>query len=227
LGWLRRNLGLLGLLGVACVVVAHASASPSPTLFRLTIVGTALQDWSYTGGPVVTGDCTRTETSEGTRSVKFRTKRPVIVRIAGGRLLPVDVGGIAGTVTLSGAGTTKEICGGINNTKTSDCAGTTRAFTGARLHAASPSAGVVKLDAIANVRLAVAACPAEPPDVRQRPLGPPPNLVRLPKQALAEGRLARINLSTSRERHKTYGSPAAGRLDENAEWRLEFVRVKS
>jgi hypothetical protein len=207
-------------------VVAHASATPAPTLFRLTIVGTAHQEWSFMGGPVETGDCTRTETSEGSRTVRFATKAPVIVRLAGGRVLPVEVGGIAGTVTLSGADTTKEICGEVSNGKTSDCAQTKRAFTKGGLHAASPRPGVVVMDAIANVRLALATCPSEPPDVRQQPLGPPPNLVRLPKEALLERRLARINLRVSRGRHKVYGSPAAGHLDESADWRLEFVRVQ-
>jgi hypothetical protein len=226
LGCLRRNLGLLGLLGVACVVVAHASAARAPTLFRLTIIGTAHQQWSYTGGPVETGDCTLTDTSEGIRTARFRTKTPVIVRLGRGRMLPVDVGGIAGTVTLSGADTTKEICREATKGQTSKCAPTKRTFSKATLHAASPRPGVVVLDAIANVRLAVATCPAEPPDVRQRTLGPPPNLVRLPKEALLEGRLARINLRVARNRRTVYGSPAAGQLDESAEWKLEFVRVQ-
>ena len=36
----------------------------------------------------------------------FRTKKPVTVRLAGGRVLPVVIRGIAGTVTLGGANTT-------------------------------------------------------------------------------------------------------------------------
>ena len=91
MGCLRRQLGLLGLLGVACVVAAQASAAPAPTLFRLTIVGTAHQEWSVTSAPVDTDGCRRTVTSEGTRTATFRTGTAVIVRVVAGRVLPVDV----------------------------------------------------------------------------------------------------------------------------------------
>jgi hypothetical protein len=223
-----RNLGLLGLVGVACVGAAHASSAPAPTLFRLTIVGTAHQEWSFTAAPIETGDCVRTETSEGIRTARFRTRAPVVVRLSGGRVLPVDVRGIAGTVTLGGANRTDETCGDGGSTgQIADCAQTKRAFTGARVHAVSPRPGVVTLNGIANVRLATAACPREPPDVRRRPLGPPLNLVRLPREALTEQRLARITVRASRSQHKVYGSPEKGTLDESGEWTLTFVRVTS
>jgi hypothetical protein len=205
-------------------VAAHASAAPIPTLFRLTIVGTTHEEWSYTAAPVTSGNCVRTETSEGNRTVSFRTQAPVLVRLSGGRVLPVDVRGIMGKVTLGGANTTRETCTGAS--KIADCAQTKRAFTNASVHAASPGPGVLMLKGIANVRLATADCPHEPPDVRSRPLGPPLNLVRLPKQALMERRLARISLRASRTRHTVYGSPEAGNLDESTEWTLTFVRVQ-
>jgi hypothetical protein len=227
LGRLWRNLGLLGLVGVACAAGAHASAAPKPTLFRLTIVGTAQQEWNYTAAPVATAGCVRTETSEGIRSASFRTKAPVIVRLAGGRVLPVDVRGIVGTVTLGGANTTEETCGGVGSSKIADCARTKRTFSGASVHAVSARPGVVTLNPIGNVRLATADCPREPPDVRRRPLGPPLNLVRLPKAALMERRLARISLTASRNQRKVYGSPEKGRLEMSAEWTLKFVRVGS
>src|SRR5207302_284076 len=85
------------------VEAAQASAAPAPTLFRLTIVGTAHEEWSFAAAPVPDGACRRTETSEGIRDVKFRTKKPVIVRLSGGRVLPVVVAGLTGTVTLGGA----------------------------------------------------------------------------------------------------------------------------
>jgi hypothetical protein len=227
LGRLRRNLGLVGLLGVACVVAAHASAAPGPpALFRLTIVGTVHQEWSYTAPPVDSGACRRAETSEGTRTSGFRTSAPVIVRMAGGRVLPVDVRGIAGKVTLVGANTTQENCGGVPTSKIAGCAQTKRTFTGASVRAASPRPGVVVLNDIANVRLASADCPLEPPDIKKRPLGPSPNLVRLPNQALNERRLTRMSLHASRSRHTVYGSPEAGSLDESAAWTLTFVRVE-
>jgi hypothetical protein len=226
LGCRRRNLGLLGLAGVACVVAAHATAAPAPTFFRLTVVGTLHQEWSFTAAPVVTGNCRRTETSEGIRTARFRTRTPVVVRLSGGRVLPVDVRGIAGTVTLGGADTTKDTCD-AGTDHIADCAQTKRAFTGASVHAVSTRPGVVTLNRIANVRLATADCPLEPPDVSSHPLGPAPNLVHLPNEALKERRVARINLRVSRTQHKVYGSPERGALDERAEWTLTFVRVKS
>jgi hypothetical protein len=207
-------------------VAAHASASSGPTRFRLTIVGTVDQEWTFTAAPVVSGDCRRTETSEGIRSVSFRTTVPVTVRLAAGRVLPVDVRRIAGTVTLAGANTTEEICGGVGTSKIADCAQTRRSFTGARVHAASPRRGFISLNRIANVRLATADCPREPPDVMRRPLGPPLNSLRLPKAALMERRLAGINLHASRTQRTNYGLPEKGRLVESAGWTLTFVRVK-
>jgi hypothetical protein len=207
-------------------VAAHASASSGPTRFRLTIVGTVDQEWTFTAAPVVSGDCRRTETSEGIRSVSFRTTVPVTVRLAAGRVLPVDVRRIAGTVTLAGANTTEEICGGVGTSKIADCAQTRRSFTGASVHAASPRRGFISLNRIANVRLATADCPREPPDVMRRPLGPALNSLRLPKAALMERRLARINLHASRTQRTNYGLPEKGRLVESAGWTLTFVRAK-
>jgi hypothetical protein len=180
-----------------------------------------------TAAPVVSADCRRTETSEGIRTATFRTRVPIVVRVVGGRLLPVDVGGILGKVTLTGANTTDEICGVDGTSKIADCARTTRAFSGATVHVDSPRPGVAALKAITQVRLRVADCPREPVDVRRRPLGPPLNLVQLPKETLMEQKLARINVHTTRKRQKTYGSPEQGRLTETVEWTLKFVRVEA
>jgi hypothetical protein len=222
---LGRKLGLLCLFGVTCSAAVHASAAPTPSLFRLTIVGTAHQEWSVTAADVVSGDCRRTETSEGIRTATFRTRAPVTVRIAGGRVLPVDVRGILGKVTLAGANTTEETCGEAGTSKIADCAQTKRAFTRATVHATSPRPGVVAFKGITNVRLATADCPREPADVVRRPLGPPLNLVRLPKETLKEQKLARINLHVTRNRRKVYGSPQKGQLVESVEWTLKLVRV--
>jgi len=227
LGCLRRQLGLLGLLGVACVVAAQASAAPAPTLFRLTIVGTAHQEWSVTSAPVDTDGCRRTVTSEGTRTATFRTGTAVIVRVVAGRVLPVDVHGILGKVTLVGANTTDEVCGGTPKSKTADCAPTTRAFTGGTVHAASSRPGIVAFNGIENVRLAAADCPLEPADVRRRPLGPPLNLVRLPKETLIEKKLAGVNLHATRTRRKVYGTPEQGHLVETVDWKIKFVRAQA
>jgi hypothetical protein len=212
---------------MTCSAAAHASAAPSPTLFRLTIVGTAHQEWSVTAAPVVTGDCRRTETSEGTRTATFRTRTPVTVRLAGGRVLPVDVRGILGKVILAGANTTNEKCGEAGTSKIADCAQTTRAFSRATVHAASPRPGVVSFKGVANVRLATADCPLEPAEVMRRPLGPPLNLVQLPRETLKERKLASINLRATRNRRKVYGSPQQGQLVESVEWKLKLVRVNT
>jgi hypothetical protein len=210
---------------VTCGVAAHASAAPAPTLFRLTVVGTAHQEWSFTAAPVPDGACRRTETSEGIRDVKFRTKRPVIVRLSGGRVLPVVVGGITGTVTLGGANTTERTCGASGTRQIADCVQTKRSFAGATLSAASPRPGVLGLKNIAKVDLATADCPLEPADVIIRPLGPTPKLLRLPKAALTERRVARLTVGATRTQRKLYGAPESGHLDERSQWNLRFDRV--
>jgi hypothetical protein len=142
-------------------------------------------------------------------------------------VLPVDVRGILGKVTLGGANTTEEVCGEVGTSKIADCAQTRRTFTGATVHVTSSRPGVMVVRGVANVRLATADCPREPADVRSRPLGAPLNLVNLPKEALMEAKLARINLRTTRNRHKVYGSPEQGSLAETIEWTLKFVRVEA
>jgi hypothetical protein len=216
---------MLVLLGPLCLAAAHASAAPKPTLFKLTMVGTAHQEWTYSAAPVAEGQCTRTETSEGIRSATFRTKVPVRVRISGGKVLPVTVGGIGGTVTLGGANTTDERCGESGSAKVADCAQTRRSFAGASLRVSSPRPGQLSLSQVANVRLQRAYCPLEPVDVGRRPLGPPAKLLRLPKEALMERKLTRITLRATRTRRTTFGPPECGRLEESVEWSLTFVRV--
>jgi hypothetical protein len=209
-------------------VATHASAAPAPTVFRLTIVGTAHQEWSVTGAPVDIDGCRRTETSEGTRTATFRTRTPVTVRVAAGRVLAADVHGILGKVTLVGANTTDEVCGlGPPKSKIADCAPTTRAFIGATVHAASPRPGVVAFNGIENVRLAAVDCPLEPADVRRRPLGPPLNLVHLPKETLIEKKLAGVNLHATRTRRMVYGTPEQGHLVETVDWKIKFVRAQA
>jgi hypothetical protein len=225
---LTTNLGLIGLLGATSLVAAHASAAPAPTLFRLTITGTAHQEWSHTASPVKNGDCSRTVKSEGIRTATFRTSRPIVVRLSGGRVLPIDLRGISGTVTLGGANTTDETCpGGTGTAQIADCVQSRRSFGAARVRLSSPRRGVVALGSIRTVGLVESDCPIEPVDVRRRPLGPVPGPLRLPKAALMERNVSRITLSASRSRRKTYAAPEAGRLDERAEWALTFVRVQS
>jgi hypothetical protein len=222
---LRRYIGPLLLLAVTCGVAAHASAAPAPTLFRLTVVGTAHEDWAFSPAPVTDGSCQTTKTSEGIRDVTFRTKKPVPVRISGGRVLPVVIRGIGGTVTLGGANTTERVCGTTGTTQTGDCAQTKRSFAGATIRVESPRPGVLDLTSLANVQLAKADCPREPVDVTLRPIGPPPRLLRLPKPALMEKRLKRITMGATRTQRKVYGAPESGHLDERSQWSLRFDRA--
>jgi hypothetical protein len=205
-------------------VAAHASAGPAPTLFRLTLVGTAHAEWTFAAAPVDEGDCLRTDTSEGIRDVTFRTKTPVTVRIAGGRVLPVVIRGLTGTVTLGGANTTQRVCGPTGTSQTGDCAQTKRQFTGARVRAASPRPGVLALTGLASVHLTKADCPREPAGVTLRPLGPLPKPLSLPKAALKERRLARITVGATRTQHSVYSAPQSGQLDERSRWSLRFDR---
>jgi hypothetical protein len=207
-------------------VAAGAPAAPAPTLFRVTIGGSAHQEWAYTAAPAVLGECSRKETTEGIRNAKFATRRPVVVRVAGGRVLPADVGGISGTVILGGANTTEEQCGDTGTAKIADCVQTRRSFAGAQVRISSPRPGVLALSPIRNVRLAATDCPTEPVDVTRRPLGPVPSRLKWPKAALTAQKVARITLSGSRTQRKTYASPEAGRLEERTGWTLTFVRVK-
>lgn len=226
LGRLARNTGFLGLLGGACVAVAHAAAGPAPTLFRLTIVGKAHQEWSHTGAPTSIGACSRTQTTEGIRTTTFRTSRPIVVRLLAGRVFAADLRGITGTVVLGGANTTEEKCGDTGTAKIADCVQTRRSFAGARVRVSSPRIGVVALGPIRNLRLRQVDCPAEPVDLLRRPLGPVPGPLNLPRAALMERKIASITLSGTRSARRIYASPEAGRFDERAEWTLTFVRVK-
>lgn len=222
---LRRYIVPLVLLAVLCGLAARASAAPAPTLFRLTVVGSAHEEWSFTAAPVTEGDCRRTNTSEGIRDVTFRTQRPVTVRISGGRVLPVVIHGIAGTVTLGGANRTDRFCGPTGTSQVADCAQTKRSFAGASVRAASPRPGVLTLRSLGSVRLATAVCPTEPADVVARPLGPLSKLLRLPKEALQERRVARITVGATRTQRKVYGAPESGQLDERSTWTIRFDRT--
>lgn len=217
---------VLAFLCATCALAAHASAAPAPTLFKLTITGTANQQWTYTATPATEGGCTRTETSEGVRSATFRTSRAIVVRIAGGKVLPKTVRGIRGTVTLSGANTIETRCGAGGTTQTADCAQTRRTFTGATAKMVSRTMGSLSLEPIANVRLARADCPLEPPDVVRRPVGPTPQALHLPEEVRKERKLSRITLSVSPSRRTTFGMPEVGRLEESSVWRFTFVRIR-
>jgi hypothetical protein len=219
---LAKNWGLLGGIGAACALAAQASAAPAPALFRLSITGTANHVWSHTTAPKQTGNCSRTEMSEGIRSVQFRTKEPVLVRLIRGRVLPADVRNLTGTVTLGGANTIAERCGDVGTGRIADCAQTKRSFSGARLRVSSPRAGFLELGLVRNVRLRRSDCPVEPAQVTRRPLGPELSALRLPEEVLGQRRVSRITMRASRTRTTSYAAPEDGSLQERAEWSLTF-----
>ncbi len=221
-----RVTGFLGLVGASCVLAAGVSAAPAPTSFRLTLIGTAHQEWAYTAPPVQDVGCTRTELTEGIRTATFRTMEPVVVRLVHGRVLPAVVHGITGIVTLGGVNTSEQICGDAGTRDTRNCAQTKRSFARAQVRVVSPRRGVLSVEPIGNVRLVQADCPREPADVRRRPLGPSAGLLRLPNEALMERRLVRMTLRGSRTQKREYVSPEKGHLDERVEWQLTFVRAQ-
>jgi hypothetical protein len=207
LGRLRRKLGLLCLVGIACSAAAHASAAPSPTLFRLTIVGTTHQEWSVTAAPVVTGECRR-ETS-GIRTATFRTSARHRVLMP----LPVLVRG-SRKVTLAGANTTERRAVWPADQDRRLCADHTSVYQGDR-HAASTRAGVVTFKG--QLRLATADCPRE----RQTSWAGrsvAANLVRLPKNANG-AKTGSIKLSATPSRQKVYSSPQQGASSEASDGR--------
>ncbi len=226
LGRLARHIGFAGLLVVVSVGAAGApAAAPDPTLFRLTISGVAHHEWSHTAAPVESGGCRRTQLSEGTRTTRFATSRPVLVRLTRGRVLPAAVPGIAATVTLDGATTTNESCGGQTTSKIADCARTRRALRAARVHVSSPERGLLAVGRPANVRLRAATCPKEPADVRARPFGPLLTPLRLPRLALTATPIARISLKASRAGSSKYEAPEGGSLRERVEYTITLVRA--
>jgi hypothetical protein len=226
LGRLARHIGFAGLLVVVSVGAAGAPAAASdPTLFRLTISGVAHHEWSHTSAPVESDGCRRTELSEGVRTTRFATSRPVLVHLSRGRVLPANVRGIAATVTLNGATTTNETCGGQTTSKIADCVRTRRAVKAARVHVWSPARGLLAVGHATNVRLRVAGCPKEPADVRARPFGPALTPLKLPALALTATPIARISLRASRTGNSRYDAPEQGSLRERVEYTITLVRA--
>ncbi len=195
-------------------------------MFRLTISGTAHQEWDHTGASVPAGDCEQTVRSEAIRDVSFRTAHPLVVRFAGRVLAATTVRGLTGTVKLSGANTTTQICGSERTESIADCAQTRRTFKGGTIGVVGPRAGTIRLGPFRNVRLRTASCPREPADVLEAPLGPIPGPLHLRVGTVTNPRIARITLTASASRRKTYGAPEAGTLEQRASWKVTLSRVR-
>jgi hypothetical protein len=214
-------------MGTASVAAAGASAAPTD-VFVLTLVGTASSQWDHTGAPTPeNNDCTKTEKTEGLRSVRLRS-RPTRVRIVDGRIIGVDLRGIRGTVTLGGAETTEIMCpGGEGSAQIRDCITTRRSFTGGAVRLSSPTRGRLAFGPVRSVRLATANCPDEIAAVRRAPLGPSPSPIRLPLDKLSNPRTQTVTTRLSFRRTIPFAAPEVGRLERRATWTLRFDRIKS
>jgi hypothetical protein len=210
---------------VVCMTATHASAKPAPALFRLTVVATAHAEWDHTGAPTASGDCERTVRSEGFREVRFRTAKPTLIRVVGGRVLAGTVRGLTGTVVLAGANTVTEVCGTETTQAIQDCVTTKRSFRAGTMGVVSTRPGSVTFRPVRNVRLRTATCPLEPAAIGQAPLGPIPGPLRISTAALANERVPRITLTASASRRIDYGPVEQGTLQHRSAWKLTLVRV--
>jgi hypothetical protein len=227
LGRLAGDAGLLALTGFLCCTPASASAtaSPAPALFRLTISGRATADFDHTTAPEVSEGCETSERSEGVRTAQFRSRRPTVVRIVGGRVQAVGVRAIAGTVTLTGPKTLNEVCATGETHTIKPCAKTTRIFRDARTTVLSTKPGSLTLRPL-RLRLQRIECPREPDDLVAAPLGPVPGPLQLSVAALARERITRLTLTASATRHKGYAAPEQGTIVQRSHWTLTFERIR-
>jgi hypothetical protein len=223
----RWKWGLLACSGVASLAFAGASAADSADVFVLTLTGTASAEWDHTSAPTPSDGCTKTERTEGIRSVRFRSKA-TRVRIVGGRLVAVDVRGVRGSVRLGGAETTKTTCpGGQGSAEIRDCITSTRSFAGAAVRLSSPARGRLAFGAVRGVHLAAVNCPDEVAAVRRAPAGLSPNPVRLPLDKLTNPRTQSVTTRVSFRRSVPFAAPEAGTLEHRVSWTLTFKRVNT
>jgi hypothetical protein len=219
---LARDACVLGVLGGACLAAAGAYAAPEPPLFKLTISVTSVADFDHTSAPVSRLDCQESVRAEGFRTATFRS-RPTLVRFVGGRLQTVVLRGLTGAVKLSGTNTANAVCDGRQTRTPESCPKTTRTFKDGRATLSSPAAGSIAIRP-PRVALSRIACPREPDEVVELPLGPAPGPVHLPAGALAS-RTTRVTLAASARRTKNYGSPEQGSVQQRTSWRFTLVRT--
>ncbi len=225
LGRLAGNPGLLTLIGVTSFSATGADAAPAPTLFKLTVVGTAHAEWDHTGAPAPSGACERTVRSEGFRDVRFRPAKPTLIRVVRGRVLSATVRRLAGTAVLAGANTVTDVCGAETKQAIQDCVTTRRSFRAGTIGVLSMRAGSISFRPARNIRLRTATCPQEPAEVVRAPLGPIPGPLRISTAALANERVSRMTLTGSASRRVGYGPVEQGTLKHRSAWKLTLVRV--
>jgi hypothetical protein len=221
-----RYILVVAVLAVGFSVAADASPAPAPALFKLSIVGTAHAEWDHTGLPAPSGDCQRTIRSEGVRNARFRTAKPTVVRVVGGRVQAATIGALTGTVVLSGANRISDVCGVETKQAIQDCATTRRSFRAATMGVLSTRPGSVTFRPVRNLRLQRSTCPQEPAQVVRAPLGPIPGPLRISAAALANPRVSHITLTASASRRVRYGPVEQGTLAHRSAWKLTFERVR-
>jgi hypothetical protein len=188
----------------------------------VTVSGTASASWDYTSAPTATGDCSSSQTSHGSRSVRFQSSRPTLVRYAEGRIAALTVRGLKGSIPIFGQNTANLTCAGVETHTPVACVDTTREFRSAHVVLFSPGRRKIATRGAGGMP-ARSECPSEPRDVA--PLGPPASFV-VPTALFERERVARITLTASASRRKGYGDPEAGTLQQRSSWKLTFVRVQ-
>jgi hypothetical protein len=225
LGSLAGNAGFLAVIGVAWFVASGAGAAPAPELFKLTIRATVTANFDHTGVGTASGDCTTSARAEGNMTVRFGTRRSLLVRFVNGRLRAVDARPLDGTAVLHGVNTINEVCTGTESHLPEFCRATTRTFRGVSARLSGPARGRIGI-ALSRLRLRPIDCPREPDELRQLPLGRVPGPIHISTEALASSRTTRIRLTASATRAVTYGSPEVGLLQQRSAWTFTFVRVQ-
>jgi len=194
-------------------------------VFKLTIRATATSDFDHTTAPASSGECATTSRAEGSMTVHFGTRRPVLVGFVGGRLQAVRAGPLDGTAVLFGTNEVDEDCAATQSHLPESCSQTTRTFRNAATSLHSPSRGTIAIG-VGGLRLRPVECPSQPDELRQAPLGRLPQALHVSTAALASTRTARITLTASTRRVVTYGPLESGHMQQRSTWTLTFVRVR-
>jgi hypothetical protein len=224
LGSLARNTGLLTFIGLTSFTAAGAAAAPAPQLFELTISATSVADFDQTGAPISRLECETSSRAEGFRTAVFRSSRPTLVRFVGGRIQPVVLRGLKGTVKLSGTNTENVVCAGQETHTPQYCPKIMRTFKSALASLSSPASGSISV-AAPRVALRRIRCPLEPEEVVALPLGSGLAALHVSLATLTNPRTTRITSTASARRTKNYGAPEAGFVQQRTAWKFTLVRT--
>ena len=219
-----RPLLLLALVA-CCGAAAQASAAGPGDTYALRITATSVATFDHTSAPLAQLECETSARAEGVRTTVFHSTRSTLVRFAGGRIHTVLVGGLEGTVKLSGRNTANRDCTGGEKSRTPQaCRKSTRTFTNARVTLSSAAAESITVHP-PRVALRRVHCPQEPGEITALPLGPVPGPLHVSLKTLNNPRTTTITLTASATRTKTYGPDERGTVRQRTAWTLTFVRT--